>query len=58
MTKSSEEQEQEDEAPPEEMIECSMCHQRVPITQSMTLTGRRLCFGCAGAWFDEDESDY
>ena len=41
----------------EPTIECSMCHQRVPLSQSVAMSGRRLCFGCAAAWFDEDEEE-
>ena len=38
-----------------EMFECPMCHQRVPLAQSITIGGRRLCFGCASDWFDDEE---
>ena len=38
-------------------IECSMCHQQVPVLQTVAMSGRRLCFGCAASWFDEDESE-
>ena len=35
-----------------------MCRQRAPATQSIVMGGRRLCFGCASGWFeDEDEDD-
>jgi formylmethanofuran dehydrogenase subunit E len=44
------------EAPSDEpTIECSMCHQQVRVSQSVVMSGRTLCFGCAAAWFDEDE---
>lgn len=56
MAKSSE-RKKKDTPPPEEKVECSMCHQLVPATQTMWLTGRRLCFGCASGWFDEDDPD-
>jgi hypothetical protein len=46
----------DDEAPPDEpTLECSMCHQQVRVSQSVAMSGRKLCFGCAAAWFDEDE---
>ena len=50
----------ENDAPgiPAETFECPMCRQRAPATQSIVMGGRRLCFGCAGGWFeDEDEDD-
>jgi len=34
---------------------CSMCHQQVRLSQSVAMSGRRLCFGCAAAWFDDEE---
>ncbi len=43
--------------PPGELIECRMCHQSVPAGQTITIGGRILCFGCAGAWFDDDEDE-
>ena len=41
----------------EPKVECSMCHQQVPLSQSVAMSGRRLCFGCAASWFDEDGED-
>jgi len=41
----------------EPQVECSMCHQKVGLSQSVAMSGRRLCFGCAAAWFDEDEHE-
>ncbi len=48
----------EDDPPPDAPIPtavCELCHREVPSKQIVVLSGRRLCFGCAGAWFDEDE---
>jgi formylmethanofuran dehydrogenase subunit E len=45
------------ERPAEPKIECSMCHQQVRLSESVAMSGRRLCFGCAAAWFDEDETE-
>jgi len=39
------------------LVECPMCHQRVPETQMTLLAGRPLCFACAGAWFDDEPED-
>ena len=40
------------------MIECGMCHQRMPAAHTRTLGGRVLCFGCLSGWYEEDdESD-
>lgn len=43
--------------PPAETFECPMCRQRAPATQSIVMGGRRLCFGCAGSWFEDDDED-
>jgi hypothetical protein len=32
-----------------------MCRQRAPVTQSLMMGGRRLCFGCASGWFEDEE---
>jgi recombinational DNA repair protein (RecF pathway) len=37
--------------------ECTCCHQRVPPTHMVMLSGRRLCLACVNAWFDEEEDD-
>jgi hypothetical protein len=42
---------------PSETFECPMCRQRAPITQSIVMGGRRLCFACASGWFEDDEND-
>ena len=50
--------ENDSRAIPAETFECPMCRQRAPSTQSIVMGGRRLCFGCASGWFeDEDEDD-
>jgi formylmethanofuran dehydrogenase subunit E len=41
----------------EPKVECSMCHQQARLSQSVVMGGRRLCFGCAAAWFDDDEDE-
>ncbi|MGB7218910.1 MAG: hypothetical protein WBD07_08880 [Vicinamibacterales bacterium] len=48
---------EEEARPHEPKVECSMCHQQVMLSQSVAMSGRRLCFGCAAAWFDEDEHE-
>lgn len=42
---------------PEEPTEpCSMCKRETPVKQIVAIQGRRLCLGCAAAFFeDEDE---
>lgn len=47
--------EEDEEQPDEPEVECSMCHQQVRVSQSVAMSGRTLCFGCAAAWYDEDE---
>jgi predicted CXXCH cytochrome family protein len=43
---------------PARIIECQMCHQPTPSRQMVVMGGRRLCLGCASAWFDdEDDGD-
>lgn len=43
--------------PPVEKGTCSMCHREVPLQEIIVFSGRQLCFGCAGAWFEEDEEE-
>ena len=38
-------------------VVCAMCHRSVPARETINLGGRALCFGCATAWFDEDEDE-
>jgi len=38
-----------------ETFECSMCRRQTPATQSLVMGGRRLCFGCASGWFEDEE---
>jgi hypothetical protein len=40
---------------PRETFECPMCRQQAPIRQSIMMGGRRLCFGCAGGWFEDED---
>lgn len=44
------------ESPPPTVV-CAMCHRPVPAREIINLGGRALCFGCATAWFDEDEDE-
>ena len=39
------------------MIECGMCHRRVPPQQTGTLSGRTLCFGCLSGWYDDEDEE-
>jgi len=43
--------------PPLPTAVCAMCHRSVPVREMINLGGRALCFGCATAWFDEDEEE-
>jgi hypothetical protein len=43
--------------PGAETFECPMCRHRAPATQSIVMGGRRLCFGCASGWFEDDDED-
>jgi formylmethanofuran dehydrogenase subunit E len=42
-----------DSPPP--LVRCEMCRCEVPEQHTTYMTGRRLCFACASAWFDGDE---
>ncbi len=46
----------EEQSPPEPLINCQMCGCRVEERHTTVMVGRRICFGCAAAWF-EDEAD-
>jgi hypothetical protein len=40
------------------MVPCLQCHVLVPERQIVRLYGKQLCYGCAAAWFgDEDDPD-
>lgn len=44
--------------PKEPMVPCLQCHVLVPERQIVRLYGKQLCWGCAAAWFgDEDDPD-
>jgi len=45
------------EKPPLVIIECPMCHARVPTTRTTMMSGRRLCLDCANSWFDDEDDD-
>ena len=47
---------EENDAPPT-VVECQMCHQSSPSTQTVMMGGRLLCFGCASAWFEDEDGD-
>jgi hypothetical protein len=49
--------EKEPPGAPAETFECPMCRQRAPVTQSIVMGGRRLCFACASGWFEDDEDN-
>ena len=36
---------------------CAMCHSKGPASRMAALLGRRLCFDCAAACYDDDESE-
>jgi hypothetical protein len=44
------------EAPPTVVnVECPMCHTKIPLARTTTMSGRRLCLDCANSWFDDEE---
>jgi hypothetical protein len=49
------------EDPPDEekveMFECPMCRRMVPPLETITMGGRRICFGCASGWYEDDEDE-
>jgi len=54
----NEEPPKDDAAPlPEREITCQSCHRPFREQLIVVFSGRQLCFGCAGAWFDEDEDE-
>ena len=42
---------------PVKMISCGMCHRRVPLSETRSMSGRTLCFGCLASWYDDDDED-
>jgi formylmethanofuran dehydrogenase subunit E len=48
-----------DEKPEQEKKEptepCSMCRRDTPVSQMTVVQGRRLCFGCAAAFFEDED---
>lgn len=40
--------------PPEPFINCQMCGCRVEERHTTMMAGRRICFGCAAVWFDDE----
>ncbi len=46
-----------DKPPAIVMVECSMCHAKVPKTRTTLMSGRRLCLDCANSWFDDEDDD-
>ena len=51
------EMENPDQPPASVLVECPMCHAKVPTTRTTTLSGRRLCLDCANSWFDDEDDD-
>jgi hypothetical protein len=37
------------------LIECPMCHGKVPAARTTMMGGRRLCLDCADSWFEDEE---
>jgi formylmethanofuran dehydrogenase subunit E len=52
------ETEHPDKPPAIVMVECSMCHGRVPATRTTLMSGRRLCLDCANSWFDDEDEEH
>jgi formylmethanofuran dehydrogenase subunit E len=46
-----------EDTPTVELIECRMCHRLVPRDQTGAMSGRVLCLGCLGSWYDDDDED-
>jgi hypothetical protein len=49
------ETEDRDKPPAVVLVECPMCHGKVPLTRTTMLSGRRLCLDCANSWFDDED---
>ena len=45
------------DAPESEKFQCLMCGQRVLVSLSTMMGGRRLCLDCAASWFEDEDSD-
>ena len=39
----------------EPTVTCQVCRRDVPESAIATIRGRRMCFGCASAWFEDEE---
>ena len=46
-----------DKGMPVVLVECPMCHWLVPEGDITSFFGRRICVGCASAWFDDDDAE-
>ena len=44
-------------APEREKFQCLMCGQKVLVSMSTMMGGRRLCLDCAASWFEDEDSD-
>jgi formylmethanofuran dehydrogenase subunit E len=40
------------------IVECSMCHAKVPFARTTLMSGRRLCLNCATSWFDDEDEEH
>ena len=47
----------DDKNPEIELVECPMCHWRVPVKDTRRLGVRRLCLACIEAWFGDGDGD-
>jgi hypothetical protein len=51
------ENDDEPEGPGAEKFQCLMCGQKVLVSLSTMMGGRRLCLDCAASWFEDEDSD-
>jgi hypothetical protein len=51
------EKDDEPEGPDGEKFHCLMCGQKVLVSLSTMMGGRRLCLDCAASWFEDEDPD-
>jgi hypothetical protein len=47
----------EPKGPQGEKFECLMCGQKVLVSLSTMMGGRRLCLDCAASWYEDEDPD-
>jgi hypothetical protein len=53
----AEKDDDESKGPDAEKFECLMCGQKVLVSLSTMMGGRRLCLDCAASWYEDEDPD-